>query len=259
MSWDGARIGRARRVPAGADRGALRAGWRIVIPGYPQWTWHQRERALVLLGSYLVAVGVGLFAWGTPVGLAVLAFAYGTHVASVSDVVRQQAFPGFGRRVPMVSAAGGLGLGLYLPAMAVATLFAWPGTGGGLFSDGYLVNCGAYRSALPCGGDWVWLRSSAWDQGRLARIVAGPGQEVAWSGEQLSIDGRPPPPGFSWRPRPRLVDLRFIVPGDHVLIAPASPESAGMPAAGPLLVARGQILGRAWARLYPIRERRFLR
>jgi hypothetical protein len=230
-----------------------------MLPGYPQWGWHQRERALVLSGSYLVALGVGLFAWGTPVGWLLLAVAYGTHVASVTDVIRQQAFPGFGRWVPMASASGALGLAVYLPAMAAATLFAWPGMGVDPFGDGYLVNCRAYRSAPPSGGDWVWLRSSPWGRDRLGRIVAGPGQEVAWSGGLLSIDGRRPPPGFLWRHRPHRVDLRYIVPGDHVLIAPAAPESARSPGAGPILVPRSQVLGRAWARLYPIRERHLLR
>jgi hypothetical protein len=249
MSWDGAGIGRGRPYPGGAGRGGPRAGWKILIPGYPQWAWNQRERALVLFGSYLVALGVGLFAWGTPLGLAVLAFAYGTHVASATDVVRQQAFPGFGRWVPMVSASGGLGLALYLPALTAATLFAWPEMGVGLADEGYLVNCGAYRGAPPREGEWVWL----------GRIVAGPGQEVAWSGQHLSIDGRRPAPGFSWRPRTHLVDLRFTVPGDHALIAPNSSESARSHPAAPVLVSRGQILGRVWAQLYPIRARQLLR
>jgi hypothetical protein len=231
---------------------------KILIPGYPQWEWRQRERALVLLGSYLVALGVGLFAWGTPIGLAVLAFAYGTHVASATDVVRQQAFPGFGRWVPMVSASGGLGLGIYVPALTLATLVAWPGMGAGPAREGYLVNCRAYRGAPPRPGDWVWLRSSPWGEGRLGRIVAGPGQEVEWSGEQLRIDGRPPAPGLSWRPRRHAVELLYTIPRDHALIVPASPASARIAPGDPLLIPQDQILGRAWAQIYPIRERQFL-
>jgi hypothetical protein len=231
---------------------------KILIPGYPQWEWDQRERALILFGSYLVALGVGLFAWGTPVGLAVLAFAYGTHVASATDVIRQQAFPGFGRWVPMVSASGGLGLGIYVPALTLATLVAWPGIGPGLASDGYLVNCWAYRGAPPQRGDWVWLRSSPWGEGRLGRVVAGPGEEVEWLGEQLRVDGRPPAPGLSWHARRLPVDLLYTIPRDHALIVPAATASAGTAPGSPLLVPRDQILGRVWAQLYPIRQRQFL-
>jgi hypothetical protein len=197
------------------------------------------------------------------VGLLVLAFAYGTHVASTTDVVRQRAFPGFGRWVPMLSACGGLGLGLYAPALALATLVAWPGMGVGAARDGYLVNCWAYRHTAPQTGDWVWLRSSPWGEGegRLARIVAGPGQEVEWSDEQLRVAGRPPfAADHSWRPRSFPGELVLTVPEGHTLVAPASPGSAEpiSSATGPLLVPRRQILGRAWARLYPIRQRRFL-
>src|SRR5690606_10108649 len=84
------------------------SGWRIFIPGYPQWTWSQRGRGLVLLGSYVSAMAAGLFSWGTIGGMAMLAFAIGAHVASVADVIRQAAFPGFGRWVPWISATCGV-------------------------------------------------------------------------------------------------------------------------------------------------------
>src|SRR3954468_18765380 len=136
MSCAGAEFGHDRRswrgtTSASTPTRAGGPGLRVLIPGYPQWAWRQRERALVLIGSYAVALGVGLFAWGTPIGLAILAFAYGTHVVSAADAVRQGAFPGFGRWVPMISATGGLGMGIYLPAVAMATLFAWPEPGVG--------------------------------------------------------------------------------------------------------------------------------
>jgi hypothetical protein len=158
----------------------------------------------------------------------------------------------------MISASGGLGLGIYVPAMTLATLVAWPGMGSGLASDGYLVNCRAYRSAPPRCGDWVWLRTSPWGEGRLGRVVAGPGQEVEWSDEQIRVDGRRPAPGLSWRPRRGPADLLFTVPSGHSLVVPAS-SIATKPATGtPMLIAGDHILGRVWARLYPIRERQFL-
>ena len=103
------------------------AGLRVLIPGYPQWLWHQTERGAVLGGTYLAAMAVGLFAWGSPLGLAMLGLGFFAHVASASDAIRQGAFPGFGRWVPTVSATAGLGLGCYGPAAAMAVLLAWPG------------------------------------------------------------------------------------------------------------------------------------
>src|SRR5262245_13218377 len=67
------------------------AGLGILIPGYAQWRWNQRERALVLFGSFAAALVVGAFAWGTATGAAVLAFAFAAHVVSVVDVFRQSA------------------------------------------------------------------------------------------------------------------------------------------------------------------------
>src|SRR5690349_21056919 len=89
------------------------AGLKVLIPGYAQWSWRQRERGAVLFGSFATALVVAAFAWGTWVGLVVLAFAFGTHVVSVVDVVRQGSFPGFGRWMPLVSASGGLAVGVY--------------------------------------------------------------------------------------------------------------------------------------------------
>src|SRR3954453_12258666 len=149
-----------------AVRDEPRVGWRILIPGYPQWSRRQGERALMLSGSYFVAMGVGLFAWGTPISLVLLTFAYGTHVVSVAEVIRLRAFPGFGRWVPAISASGVLGLGFYAPALTLVSLLAWPGMGAGLARDGYLVDCRAYRNIPPRPGDWVWLRSSPWGEGR---------------------------------------------------------------------------------------------
>ena len=111
--------------------GRPRAGLKVLVPGYAQWSWRQRERGLVLFGSFAAALAVGGFAWGTRTGLAVLAFAFGTHVVSVVDVIRQSAFPGFGRWVPLFSASTGLGVAMYAPALALASLVAWPAYRGG--------------------------------------------------------------------------------------------------------------------------------
>src|SRR5262245_14529831 len=97
----GQRAGRSGPRLADDPRARRRAGLRILVPGYAQWSWRQRERAAVLFGSFAMALIVATFCWGTRTGLAILAFAFGTHVVSVVDVVRQSAFPGFGRWAPL--------------------------------------------------------------------------------------------------------------------------------------------------------------
>ena len=132
------------------------AGLKILIPGYPQWGWRQRERAGVLFGTFAAAGIVGLFAWGTRTGMAMLGLAFLTHVTSAADAIRQHAFPGFGRWVPTVSASVGLGVGCYVPALAMASILAWPESRDGAPHEGYLITRWAYRTVEPRPGDWVW-------------------------------------------------------------------------------------------------------
>jgi hypothetical protein len=164
-------------------------GLRILVPGLSQWSWRQRGRAWVFLGSYLSALVVGLFAWGTPAGPAMLAVAFVAHVASAADVVRQGAFPGFGRWVPVVSASTGLGLG-YAPLLGSLWMVAWPGERAGQTGEGYLVNLWAYRRALPEPGHWVWYELPDRAERRLGRVLARSGQEVEWFEGTLRVDGR---------------------------------------------------------------------
>jgi hypothetical protein len=254
------RAGLLRRWPSWAaqipDKSS--AGLRILVPGYAQWYWRQRERALILFGSFAAGLGVGVFAWGTRTGMAVLGFAFLTHVVSVVDVLRQSAFPGFGRWMPVASASGGLALGVYAPALALAAMVAWPAVGGGQASTGYLVNCCAYRGAGPKRGDWVWARTSPWADPRVGRVVAGPGDGVEWSDHQLRVNGRALNPGRPFRSDGPPDTLAFNVPDGHVLVQPEAGLEPGTLSEGLVLVSNDQVKGRAWARLYPIWNRRLL-
>ena len=66
-------------------------------------------------------------------------------------------------------------------------------------------------------------------------------------------------PAVPGSPRQFPADLVLTVPGDHALIAPVSSGPARTVPGTPVLVPCGEILGRAWARYYPIRERQLLR
>ena len=232
-------------------------GLRALVPGLPQWGWRQPERALVLFGAFASALAMGLTAWGTWAGWLLLAFAFGAHVTSTVDVIRQAAFPGFGRLVPWASASFGLGLGCYAPALAVASVLAWPATRPG---DGYLVNRWAYRHGEPAAGEWAWVRPDGGAEALVARVVATAGRAVTWADDRLRVDGQAVPGGrelTGWRPG----ELSFDVPEGFVLVAvePAAPwpPSAGA-RCGLQLVPRRLVFGRAWARLYPIWARRLL-
>jgi hypothetical protein len=244
---------------AGAQPGRKahrRAGLRVLVPGAAQWSWRQRERAAVFFGSFATALLVGLFTWGTKTSAAILVFAFGMHVASAADAIRQGAFPGFGRWVPTVSASVGLGLGCYAPALALASVLAWPGLGAGDLREGFLINRWAYGSSEPSLGHWIWFEPSDGRGYGVAEVVAGPGQGVDWADGSLTVDGRESPwkPARSTWPPNR---LSFTVPDGHVLIG-AMPGSGQSVSCGFVLLPRERIAGRAWARMYPVWARKIL-
>jgi hypothetical protein len=240
-------------------RGLSPIGPRLLIPGFPQWSWHQRERALVLLGSYLAALGVGVFAWGTALGLVVLFFAFATHAFSAADAIRQYAFPGFGRLVPALTTSAGLGAFCYAPALALAGAYAWPITLDERPREGYFINRWAYRDVLPSPGETVWLRPTRGVRPKVARIVAGPGQRVEWSGEQFRVDGlivEESPFRIAGSP----AGFGVTSPEGHRLVTFGADPSRGNGVPGGWeIVDQQDIRGRAWARSYPIWDRRFLR
>jgi hypothetical protein len=213
----------------------------------------------VLFGSFVVALGVSVFAWGTGIGLAILAFAFLTHVVSAVDAVRQSAFPGFGRWMPWISASGGLAVGIYAPVLLVGSVVAWPAVVAGQAGpEGYLVNCWAYRGQGPRQGDWVWLRNSPWGRPRVARVVATAGQEVAWRGNGLRIDGSRDWAGSPFRAATPPDELSYVVPAGHVMIDPTAASRRGRRSGRLVMVPRDQIAGQPWARMYPLWEREML-
>ena len=243
----------------GSDRGRTGqpAGLRILIPGYPQLLWGQTERAAALGGTFAAAIFVALFAWGSRMGLAMLALAFLSHVTSAADAIRQGAFPGFGRWVPTVAASMSLGLGCYAPALAVVSVLAWTEGPAGAEHERYAINLWAFRSSEPRSGDWVWYRSADGGGFGLGRVVAGPGKSVEWFAEGLTVDGLP----LDWRPtapQGAPSDLALIVPQGQVLVSTASANPARATSSGIRLVSLDGVVGRPWARLYPVWTRRFL-
>ena len=230
----------------------------LLIPGYPQWSWRQRERAAILFGSYATALGIGVFAWGTAVGLAVLLFAFATHAFSAADAIRQYAFPGFGRLVPVLTTSAGLGAFCYGPVLAMASAYAWPIALDERPREGYFVNRWAYRDVVPEPGETVWLRPTRGARPKVARIVAGPGQRVEWTGEQFWVDGQAVEES-PFRKAGSPGGLRLTIPGGHALVTfGADPRRGKGVPGGWEIVDLSDVRGRAWARSYPIWDRRLL-
>ena len=213
----------------------------------------------MLVGSYLVALLVGVLTWGTPVGLGVLAFAFVTHAFSAADAIRQYAFPGFGRLIPGITASAGLGVVCYGPALLMASVFAWPITLDERPREGYFINRWAFSDEAPVPGQTVWLRPTRGARPKIARIVAGPGQRVEWSDEQFRVDGtmvEESPFRIAGSPG----EFKLTIPDRHVMVAfGADPRRGkGLPG-GWEIIDQADIRGRAWARSYPIWDRRLLR
>ncbi len=234
------------------------AGARLVVPGWPQLVWGQRERGLVLLGSFVVAMGAGLMSWGTALAWGFFGFAFLVHVSSASDAIRQGSFPAHSRRaaLPIAAALGGL---LYFPLLFGLSVTACPGTVQDRSHSVYLVNRWAYRGDAPHKGHWVWLRVPPSGKLHAARVVAVAGQEVEWNGREWRIDGRKPGLLAPLRTAAWPQACRFRVPAHQVLIEPEEDEEdAPTPGGSLVLVNQDRIIGRAWAQYYPVWDRRLL-
>jgi hypothetical protein len=249
------------RSAAFQDRGATTpgrssGGLSFLLPGFPQWAARQRERGLVLFATYASSLSIGIFTWGSRTSLALIAFAYVTHIASATDAIHQWSFPGFGRWVPAFYTTTGLAVVGYGPLVLMGFLLAWPGIEGDSSGDSYLVNRLAYEDRAPEPGEYVWLAGSGiGGHEGLGQVLAGPGEDVEWVDGRLRIAGRyvntnPFRPGLA----PKQLD--FKVPEDRYLVSyktgdPVAPHGWDM-------VPKDRFEGRAWAKHYPVWERRLL-
>ncbi len=236
------------------------AGWRLLVPGLPHWYWDQRDQAIVFFGFHAATMAIALFAWGTWLSLLMLSFAFVSHAFSAADAIKQAAFPQFSPWAPIVAAFLGLGAVCYAPVLILGSMFAWPVVADYPSRAAYWVNRWAYRGELgPRHGETIWLRAIGGTRPRLARVLAGGGQKVRWSGDQLAVDDLPP------RPRSSVMtgfahDLEMTVPDRHVLVSfhadPAEPTGDSL---GWEIIPHEEVHGRAWARSYPVWDRCLLR
>jgi hypothetical protein len=231
---------------------------RLLVPGWPQFSWGQHARGWVLLGSFAVSLTAAILAWGTWLALCLFAFAFLTHVTSTTDAIRQGSFPVYSSKTAVPIIAGVLAIVFYLPALLMLIATAWPGSSPDRTHSVFLVNCWAYRGAEPCRGHWVWLRLPTLGGVHAGRVVGVAGQEVEWTGQTWLIDGESaslvsPRRITAW---PQPCTFRIL---DHQILIEPEDEGATPPSTGSLLlVSQDQIIGRAWAQYYPVWDRRLL-
>lgn len=234
------------------------AGPRVLVPGWPQFSWGQRERGWVLLGSFIFAVVAGLLTWGTWVGWSFFGFAFLTHVTSTTDAIRQGSFPVYPRRTASLMVTGAFATLGYLPALSALFVTACPSYVSDRTGNGYLVNCWAYRGAQPRRGHCVWLRMPPQGQFHAARVVAVSGQEVEWTGHEWRVDGQEQQLHSPLRMTAWAQVCQFKVPADQILVEPEDDGNSPATTGSLLLVSQEQIVGRAWAQYYPVWDRRLL-
>jgi hypothetical protein len=234
-------------------------GLKTVVPGWPQFSWGQRQRGLVLVGSFFVAVAVALWTWGTWWGWVFFAFAYATQVTSATDVLRQASFPTHPNRTTLFFVASALALLFYFPSILVLSEVARPGFELDGTGSGFLVNCWAYHGhTKPHEGQWIWMKLPATGEQRAARVIAVPGQLVEWTGQHWIVDGHECHVHPSHRRGARPQVCQFNVPSDQVLVEPDD-DGGAAPSFGPVvLVPPDAIIGRAWAHFYPVWDRHLL-
>lgn len=234
-------------------------GLKMVVPGWPQFSWGQHQRGLVLVGSFTVALAVALWTWGTGWGWVFFAFAFVTQATSATDVLRQGSFPIHPSRTALFFVASALALLFYFPTILVLSEVARPGFEPDGTGSGFLVNCWAYHGATkPHEGQWIWMKLPSSGEERAARVIAVAGQSVEWTGYRWNVDGHECHihPTFRRGAKPQV--CRFQVPSDQVLVEPDD-EGASKPSFGPVvLVPPDAIIGRAWAHFYPVWDRHLL-
>lgn len=232
--------------------------WDAFVPGRAQFLAGRPELGLLLIATYVSAILGCLLTWGTILSFALLSTAFLTHSASFADAIVSNAFPGFRRGVVVASVSIVLVLTLYLPAAAMAFRRGYPAWESRPLMGGFLVDLDAYQSGDPARGHHVWLQTTGWRRPRLARVLATSGEEVQIRTGEIFVGGKPVP-GVSLRNRRFGDSFELSVPKDHLLVGYQSGDDPelSLPANWEL-IPQSEVVGRAWARSYPIWNRRLL-
>lgn len=235
---------------------SLAPGWRLVVPGWPQWRWGQSERATALLGMHVSALGVGLLTWGSHPCPWLIGMAVAVHAHSNADALAQWAFPPVR---PRSTRGAGLAVAafLHLPVVALLWVLAWPvavGEDGASGGRGFLVNRWAYRQHRPQAGEWVSVDGPAGPGRAIARIRAEGGQSLRREQGHWWLNGRDLGDSIAGLELVAEGATAAIPRGRHLV------EELARADGGPRLVVveSWRIRGRAWAQSWPVWDRQWL-
>jgi hypothetical protein len=182
---------------------------RMLVPGWAQIYIGSVQRGRLFLILYVVFLLLGLVHLGTFLGSVLLGLALSVHLSSIVDVIFSGTHAWPSRIAWTLTCWVAVGLIVYFPAIWAASWVVVPQqiaadvppfrTG-----DVILYNPSAYSWSEPEIGDVVVYRippgrfDGRTEQGypmvydiqglRIDRILAGPGQTVHWSGQQLRVD-----------------------------------------------------------------------
>lgn len=203
-----------RRLPRlGVSQSTAGVLVRMAAPGWAQAYLGQRVRGFAFFGAFVGCTLLGLGLFGSLVGNLFLGLAAGVHLGAMIDVIWGGSNDLRVRLNYLAVAAVCTAVFLYGPVVALAGRYAVPvrlRLGVAPFQAGDIVvyNPSAYAHSAPVSGDVVLYDIPATRipgnrnghaaaylvQGpRIDRILAGPGQKVAFRGSGLLVDGRSSP------------------------------------------------------------------
>lgn len=208
---------------------------RMAVPGWPQRYLGHKHRGRFILGLYLALLLAGLVSIGTTLGALLIGLALAVHMSGIMDVL----WSGTGEwrtRIEMAFLCFVLvGLTVYFPVVwavsrvvsvsqfqlsvgqfhagdAIVLLRTDPDIGDVVL---FQIQPTVARGRTPGGGALEYNLQGYF----VDRIIAGPGQSVSWSKQELLVDGQP----SLWQPlNPQAVacDLHFVVPDNYYGVLP---------------------------------------
>ncbi|WZO97184.1 hypothetical protein EP7_004207 [Isosphaeraceae bacterium EP7] len=212
-----------------------------------------RARSLLLGASAAVAVCIALMSWGRYLAWISIVYAFAAHVRLAVAAISRRPFLGFNSRWLRFSLASFVIAMIYGPVLLAGATLAWPALEQGDRSAIFLVNRRAYLGRSPEAGEVVWIESKSPQRFNMARVIAGKGQEVAWSPGRFAVDGLPGPTSARLSGRGR-----FRVPENLLLIC-FEFSHPGKRFGDSILIESDMVIGKAWAQSYPLGEMRLLR
>ncbi len=180
----------------------------MVVPGGAQFYLGRRRRGWAFLGAFAACLASGVFFLGTTMGNVLLGLALSAHLSSIIDAIWSGSHEMPTRLEYLAMTACAVALVVYWPVVALVgryASFVRLQANAPPFAQGDVVvyNPSAYAGSPPEIGDVVLYDMGRNQTGnyliqgaRIDRILAGPGQTVAFRNAQPIIDGVP----SAWRP-----------------------------------------------------------